>query len=203
MARALRIFVSSPGDVIPERRRAQLVIEKLAKIYARFFAIEPILWEVEPMLASGHFQDQITPPSETDIVVLIGDAADRGDARARPDDRLPLLRPGHPAHPGFIPHRPCRDGLRRGTQRYDRIPRDQERHCAHPDTRARADPPSGRRHSSCRADPQRRQACRSSGPSDRRPITRRACIQNPRRGRPVSVRGSPFRKRGTSSSSHR
>lgn len=98
MARALRIFVSSPGDVIPERRRAQLVIEKLAKIYARFFAIEPILWEVEPMLASGHFQDQITPPSETDIVVLIGDAADRGDARARPDDRLPLLRPGHPAH---------------------------------------------------------------------------------------------------------
>jgi WD40 repeat protein len=67
----LRIFISSPGDVIPERRRAQLVIEKLAKNYARFFAIEPILWEVEPMLASGHFQDQITPPSATDIVVLI------------------------------------------------------------------------------------------------------------------------------------
>src|ERR1051325_10055925 len=67
----LRIFVSSPGDVIPERRRAQLVIEKLAKTYARFFAIEPVLWEAEPVLASGHFQDQITPPSETNIVVLI------------------------------------------------------------------------------------------------------------------------------------
>ena len=67
----LRIFISSPGDVMAERRRAQLVIEKLAKTYARFFAIEPILWEVEPMLASGHFQDQITPPSEADIVVLI------------------------------------------------------------------------------------------------------------------------------------
>ena len=67
----LRIFISSPADVIPERRRARLVIEKLAKSYARFFAIEPILWEVEPMLASGHFQDQITPPGETDIVVLI------------------------------------------------------------------------------------------------------------------------------------
>jgi WD40 repeat protein len=71
MARTLRIFVSSPGDVMPERRRAQLVIEKLAKTYARFFAIEPILWELEPMLASGHFQDQITPPGETDIVILI------------------------------------------------------------------------------------------------------------------------------------
>ena len=71
MAKSLRIFISSPGDVIPERRRAQLVIEKLAKTYARFFAISPILWEIEPMLASGHFQDQITPPSETDIVVLI------------------------------------------------------------------------------------------------------------------------------------
>src|SRR5580704_1550282 len=71
MPSALRIFVSSPGDVIPERRRANLVIEKLAKTYARFFSIEAILWEVEPMLASGHFQDQITPPSETDILVLI------------------------------------------------------------------------------------------------------------------------------------
>jgi hypothetical protein len=55
MAKPLRIFVSSPGDVIPERRRAQLVIEELAKTYARFFEIEPVLWQVEPMLASGHF----------------------------------------------------------------------------------------------------------------------------------------------------
>jgi hypothetical protein len=71
MAKPLRIFISSPGDVIPERRRAQLVIGKLAKNYARYFTIQPLLWEVEPMLASGHFQDQITPPSETDIVILI------------------------------------------------------------------------------------------------------------------------------------
>jgi hypothetical protein len=71
MPRSLQIFISSPGDVIPERRRAGLVVEKLAKIYARFFSIKPIQWEIEPMLASGHFQDQITPPGETDIVVLI------------------------------------------------------------------------------------------------------------------------------------
>jgi WD40 repeat protein len=71
MAKGLRIFISSPGDVLPERRRAKLVIEALAKSYVRHFTIEPILWEVEPMLASGHFQDQIIPPSETDILVLI------------------------------------------------------------------------------------------------------------------------------------
>jgi hypothetical protein len=71
MPKSLRIFISSPGDVVPERRRAQLVIDKLAKTYARFFSIEPIMWEAEPMLAAGHFQDQIIPPSETDIVVFI------------------------------------------------------------------------------------------------------------------------------------
>ncbi|MBV8837085.1 MAG: hypothetical protein JO000_11135, partial [Alphaproteobacteria bacterium] len=68
---SLRIFISSPGDVVPERRRAALVIEKLAKDYARFFEIRPYLWESEPMLASGHFQDIILPPGETDVVVLI------------------------------------------------------------------------------------------------------------------------------------
>jgi WD40 repeat protein len=71
MPTELQIFISSPGDVVPERRRAQLVIEALAKTYVRYFTIKPVLWEVEPMLASGHFQDQITPPSKTDILVLI------------------------------------------------------------------------------------------------------------------------------------
>lgn len=71
MVKPLRVFISSPGDVVPERRRAALVIEKLAKDYARFFDIKPYLWESEPMLASGHFQDVIVPPGETDIVVLV------------------------------------------------------------------------------------------------------------------------------------
>lgn len=72
MSKPLRIFISSPGDVEPERRRAALVVKKLARDYARFFDIEePYLWETEPMLASGHFQDVILPPDEADIVVLI------------------------------------------------------------------------------------------------------------------------------------
>jgi tetratricopeptide (TPR) repeat protein len=67
----LRVFVSSPGDVMAAREVAAQVIEKLAHEYARFFAVEPYLWEYEPMLASGHFQDSIDPPSSFDVVILI------------------------------------------------------------------------------------------------------------------------------------
>jgi len=67
----LRIFVSSPGDVMSARERAAQIIEKVAHEYARFFDIEPYLWEYEPMLASGHFQDSIDPPSRFDAVILI------------------------------------------------------------------------------------------------------------------------------------
>ena len=67
----LRIFVSSPGDVLAAREIAAQIIEKVAHEYVRFFAIEPYLWEYEPMLASGHFQDSIDPPSRFDAVILI------------------------------------------------------------------------------------------------------------------------------------
>jgi WD40 repeat protein len=71
MAQRLRIFISSPGDVPDERLRADLVIDKLAQDYSRFFAIDGYRWEHEPMLASGHFQDAVEPPSKFDIVVMI------------------------------------------------------------------------------------------------------------------------------------
>jgi WD40 repeat protein len=71
MPQRLRVFISSPGDVPDERLRADLVIDKLAQDYSRFFTIESYRWEHEPMLASGHFQDAIDPPSVFDIVVLI------------------------------------------------------------------------------------------------------------------------------------
>src|SRR5579864_1360228 len=50
----LRIFVSSPGDVMSAREVAAQIVEKIAHEYAHFFAIEPYLWEYVPMLASGH-----------------------------------------------------------------------------------------------------------------------------------------------------
>ncbi|MCC6918809.1 MAG: hypothetical protein IT548_06365 [Alphaproteobacteria bacterium] len=71
MPKPLRIFISSPGDVSAERRRAALVVESLKKEFARFFDISAYLWEHEAMLATGHFQDVIEPPSQSDIVVLI------------------------------------------------------------------------------------------------------------------------------------
>ncbi len=67
----IRIFVSSPGDVTPERVVAERVIARLNREFAYFFTIEPLLWEHEPLRATAHFQDQIIPPSETDIVVVI------------------------------------------------------------------------------------------------------------------------------------
>ncbi|HTZ37152.1 MAG TPA: hypothetical protein VMB84_14065, partial [Stellaceae bacterium] len=67
----LRIFISSPGDVADERRRAAIVINRLAHEFARFFDLTAVLWEYEPMLASGNFQDAIVRPSEADIVVMI------------------------------------------------------------------------------------------------------------------------------------
>jgi tetratricopeptide (TPR) repeat protein len=66
-----RIFVSSPGDVQAAREIAAQTIEHLAQDYARFFDIEPYLWEFDAMLAAGHFQDSIEPPSAFDVVVLI------------------------------------------------------------------------------------------------------------------------------------
>lgn len=71
MKQRIRIFVSSPGDVKAAREVAALTIERLGQDYARFFAIEPYLWEYEAMVASGHFQDSIEPPSAFDVVVLI------------------------------------------------------------------------------------------------------------------------------------
>ncbi|MBV8888952.1 MAG: hypothetical protein JO305_04720 [Alphaproteobacteria bacterium] len=69
--KSARIFISSPGDVAEERRRAAIVLARLRREFARFFEVSGVLWEYEPMLASGHFQDIIEPPSQTDIVVLI------------------------------------------------------------------------------------------------------------------------------------
>jgi hypothetical protein len=71
MAKDIRIFISSPGDVTPERLIAKRVIDRLAREFAHHCLIEPVLWERQPLVATGHFQDDITPPSETDIVVVI------------------------------------------------------------------------------------------------------------------------------------
>ena len=71
MNRRLKIFVSSPGDVIPERQVARKVIGALNEEMMGKVFLVPILWEQEPLLASGTFQTQIDPPEEVDILLGI------------------------------------------------------------------------------------------------------------------------------------
>lgn len=59
------IFISSPGDVEDERRRAERVIRKLQTEFDRYVLLEPIFWEHQPQSAHQHFQDQSNnPPAE-------------------------------------------------------------------------------------------------------------------------------------------
>jgi len=69
--RVLRVFISSPSDVRPERLIAERVVRRLGREFAYHLRVEPILWEREPLVASEHFQENITPPRETDVVVVI------------------------------------------------------------------------------------------------------------------------------------
>jgi len=70
-ARKLTVFISSPGDVIPERRVIKKILEQLNREFSGQLVLIPILWEEDPLLASETFQSQIHPPSETDIYVGI------------------------------------------------------------------------------------------------------------------------------------
>ncbi|MGO8671541.1 MAG: hypothetical protein ACLQVD_09290 [Capsulimonadaceae bacterium] len=67
----LRVFISSPGDVGQERMIAARVLERLQGEFAAYVSLTPVLWEHEPLRATSHFQQQITAPSETDIVVCV------------------------------------------------------------------------------------------------------------------------------------
>ena len=69
--KALRIFISSPGDVVEERTLTRRVLERLAGEFSGRITLEPIFWEHEPLLATDTFQTQIARPSETDILISI------------------------------------------------------------------------------------------------------------------------------------
>ncbi|MCB2207154.1 MAG: tetratricopeptide repeat protein [Bacteroidetes bacterium] len=69
--KSIRIFISSPGDVAEERTLTRKVIERLQGEYSGLVTLEPIYWEHEPLRATQSFQEQITRPSETDIVITI------------------------------------------------------------------------------------------------------------------------------------
>jgi tetratricopeptide (TPR) repeat protein/energy-coupling factor transporter ATP-binding protein EcfA2 len=57
--KALRIFISSPGDVAEERDRARQVVEQLRRRYAGQFDLKAVLWEDLPLQADVSFQQGI------------------------------------------------------------------------------------------------------------------------------------------------
>jgi tetratricopeptide (TPR) repeat protein len=69
--RKLQFFISSPGDVCEERALASRVIERLQSEYMGRVALDTILWEHEPLVATSTFQVQLVKPSETDVVISI------------------------------------------------------------------------------------------------------------------------------------
>ena len=71
--RTIRIFISSPADVRPERLKAEQIVTRLEREFAYHFHVEAVLWEREPLVAAHHFQDpeNIPQPRGTDIVVVI------------------------------------------------------------------------------------------------------------------------------------
>jgi formylglycine-generating enzyme required for sulfatase activity len=70
---SVRVFISSPADVRPERLKAGQIIARLDREFAYHFHVEAVLWEREPLVASRHFQDpaNIPQPRGTDIVVVV------------------------------------------------------------------------------------------------------------------------------------
>ena len=67
----MKIFISSPGDVGPERAITERVLNRLAEEFSGLVKLEPIFWEHEPMRATQTFQKQIISPAETDIFICI------------------------------------------------------------------------------------------------------------------------------------
>jgi hypothetical protein len=67
----LRLFVSSPGDVAGERRRVDLVVERLNAEFAGRVRIETVRWELGYYSAHDTFQGQIPEAAECDVVVAV------------------------------------------------------------------------------------------------------------------------------------
>ncbi|MDE5446374.1 SUMF1/EgtB/PvdO family nonheme iron enzyme [Bradyrhizobium sp. CSA207] len=73
MTDTLRIFISSPSDVRPERLKAEQIVKRLDKELAPYRRVNAVLWERQPLVASRAFQDpeNIPQPRLMDVVVVI------------------------------------------------------------------------------------------------------------------------------------
>src|SRR5580700_7571176 len=66
-----KLFVSSPGDVMVERRRVENVVSRLNGEFAGVARLEAIRWETEFYQAYSTFQDQIPRSTDCDLVIGI------------------------------------------------------------------------------------------------------------------------------------
>jgi tetratricopeptide (TPR) repeat protein len=67
----VKVFVSSPIDVAPERGRVQAVTAKLNREYEGLVQFETVLWEEHFYKADRSFQPQIQQPDACDVLVSI------------------------------------------------------------------------------------------------------------------------------------
>ena len=67
----LRLFVSSPGDVLPERQRVDLVVERLNSAFEGRVKIGTVRWETSYYSAHDTFQKQIPEAANCDVVIAI------------------------------------------------------------------------------------------------------------------------------------
>ncbi len=70
----IRIFISSPGDVVAERAIAKRVIRKLQKELGTAVTLKPLLWEDMPLQSTSTFQegiDKIVHAGLVDIAIFI------------------------------------------------------------------------------------------------------------------------------------
>jgi tetratricopeptide (TPR) repeat protein len=88
-----KLFVSSPGDVMIERRRVENVVSRLNGEFAGVARLQAIRWETEFYQAFSTFQAQI--PRSTDCDLVIGILKWRLGSELPPDfaDKLPNGRP--------------------------------------------------------------------------------------------------------------
>lgn len=69
--RTFKVFVSSPGDVMVERRRVESVVSRLNGEFAGVARLEAIRWETEFYQAYSTFQAQIPRSVDCDLVIGI------------------------------------------------------------------------------------------------------------------------------------
>ncbi len=69
--RQVKVFISSPGDAITERKRIRQAITRLNARFGNTIALQPILWEESFYKAHSTFQEQIPEARDCDIVLAV------------------------------------------------------------------------------------------------------------------------------------